>query len=488
MISSFGAISRLGLALAAVGTVALSACSSDDSGSTSSGGSGGDGGTSGGGGSGGDGGSGGSTSSGGSGGSTSSGGSGGSTGGSGGSTSSGGSGGGTSSGGSGGSTGGSGGGSACGDCDQVCLSSGDCVECAVDGDCDEDSPVCDPNSNSCVGCLADYDCDGETPLCDLDSNVCVECLPDYDMCETGYCSDDNACVSGCNDDAMCGSGSCADSNECDRCVADTECADGRVCNNGSCGDSCSDEGASCGDAGTCCSSHCIDTDRTIGHCGACGNACDTDEFCTSVGSVECLSLSIANVCSHTTVTSVRDGQTTDDDASAVIRAALLANCDPVPAERNVTHETAEVLNPATGLPLVGPGELLIAAGGFGVNNLSYYLQEESMVPVYSDPGTDDYVFRLSTDDSSVASIASSSQSAVHDMLLIQLVRDSLTGTTTLNAYGFGGSGTAAAAWFFANVMATDLGSFTDTWYVYEWTDDGTDGPSDASEFELEGSG
>jgi hypothetical protein len=120
--------------------------------------------------------------------------------------------------------------------------------------------------------------------------------------------------------------------------------------------------------------------------------------------------------------------------------------------------------------------------------LSEYLNTSRSAPIYSPGGSIDVEFRLSADDEQVASIPLSSVSDTNDLLVIQLARDPLTGSLTLNAYGFDAIGTAAAAWYFANVMAPELASYTESWYVYTWTDDSTDGPSGADEFALQGSG
>ena len=61
-------------------------------------------------------------------------------------------------------------------------------------------------------------------------------------------------------------------------------------------------------------------------------------------------------------------------------------------------------------------------------------------------------------------------------------------------YGIDGPGTTAGAFYFANVMlpnivGADVTTFTDAWYVYEWTmADGGAGPSLGDTFTLVGSG
>jgi hypothetical protein len=142
----------------------------------------------------------------------------------------------------------------------------------------------------------------------------------------------------------------------------------------------------------------------------------------------------------------------------------------------------------TGQPVEGPGQLLLATGGGFFNNLSGYLAEMRIAPVYDRSANDNFYITRSSNDTDVSQIAASALDATHDLVVIQLARDPLTGTTVLNAYGLDAPGTTAAGWYFANVVAPDLASYTDAWYVYTWTDDASDGPSDASEFVLQGSG
>ena len=458
------------LTVLCLGAAAAFACSSDDSsssntgGDNSSGGSGGsgDGGT---GGTGGDGGSAGEPGTGGTGGIAATGGSGGTMSGSGGNGGAGASSGGSGSGGD--ASGGTGGGASCGECEDVCLPSGECVECA-----------------------ASEDCGGDTPVCDTEANVCVECLPSDDSCEAGYCSENNECVLGCKDDAMCASGVCEDTNDCDRCIADEECAGDRVCGNGTCADACSDEGAGCGTDGTCCTGHCVDVSGDINHCGACGVACGSGQFCATADTVECVDAVIANLCGHTSVTVLRDGLTIDDAAGAAMLAAITdaANCTTEPTGTSVAQDSAPLINTTSGQPLAGPGNLLIAAGGDYRHLVTAYLQQARIAPVYNRVGVD-VEFRLTADDTVVGSIPYGSLSADRDLLVIQLVRDPLTGTTILNAYGFGPPGTTAAGWFVTNVMLPDIASYTDSYYVYEWNDTIDDGaPTDETEFDLRGSG
>ena len=60
----------------------------------------------------------------------------------------------------------------------------------------------------------------------------------------------------------------------------------------------------------------------------------------------------------------------------------------------------------------------------------------------------------------------------------------VTGTLVFIVSGFHEAGTAAGAWYFANAVVSSLADFDRSWYVYEWADDASDGPSSADEFML----
>jgi F5/8 type C domain len=193
----------------------------------------------------------------------------------------------------------------------LCASAADCVGSA-------DGPVCDPESRRCVacttaenrcatgswcepvshrclpGCQDDRACasaaDGGvddagrlTALrCDTAARRCVECLDDT-QCPAGALCVANACVPGCNaahgcaTGRACCAGACVDTQSsitsCGAC--DTRCAAPGAtpaCRNGVCAiGACLAPLADCNaraDDG--CE---VDTQRSVAHCGACGNAC-----------------------------------------------------------------------------------------------------------------------------------------------------------------------------------------------------------------------
>jgi hypothetical protein len=130
------------------------------------------------------------------------------------------------------------------ECDgqDVCTADGRCAECGGDADCDDEycalTDDADPDNNECVPCIEDDNCtdgvciEGDT----VGENACQECR-DNDQCDdptSSVCGSDNTCVScsgndGCShleDTSICdtsgGDGVCVE------CVTDSDCS-GDVC-------------------------------------------------------------------------------------------------------------------------------------------------------------------------------------------------------------------------------------------------------------------
>ncbi len=242
-------------------------------------------------------------------------------------------------------------------------------------------------------------------------------------------------------------------------------------------------GSACSATETCCGTSCVNLSRDIQNCGSCGRTCGASEFCTTATSVSCLLVSLQNVCQNAGVTSVYDGITLDDDASDLIRNALSSGCTPAPTARTVSQTDSTTIQQSTGKALVGPGQLLVLAGGNSVSTPVDYVNAAHIAPIYA-MGNE---LRRSADNSLVTKV--SGLSADHDFFVIQVVREPSNGSLLLAVYGYYGLGTTAASWYFANVMMPSISNYTDLWYIYEWKDIINDNkPTNASEFTLVQSG
>ncbi|MFW5967467.1 MAG: hypothetical protein ACOCV2_08115 [Persicimonas sp.] len=106
-------------------------------------------------------------------------------------------------------------------CDE---STGKCVECLADDDCDNhEKPVCGEN-RECVGCKERSDCvdfEEETPACNNDTGECVECtVHDEEFCEGNSC---DPATNKCTDNETGETGLCGE------CSADSECTGNLEC-------------------------------------------------------------------------------------------------------------------------------------------------------------------------------------------------------------------------------------------------------------------
>ena len=124
-------------------------------------------------------------------------------------------------------------------------SSGSCVACLVDGDCE--GGVClvdgaDPANNACVGCRDDSECtDPDAAHCD--AGTCAPCDDSAQCTEAGagVCSAGSCVECDADDESACGSDVCdvaaqtctdtpaGTTGLCQPCVSDRQCSPGRVC-------------------------------------------------------------------------------------------------------------------------------------------------------------------------------------------------------------------------------------------------------------------
>jgi hypothetical protein len=295
--------------------------------------------------------------------------------------------------------------------------------------------------------------------------------------------------------SRCASGVCDMNGDCTPCVRDAECTGGRVCNAGSCGPRCGDGGVACTGNLVCCVDHCVDITRDPQNCGMCAMTCAATQFCGNASTPVCKDNILRNICNTKRATFLLDGLADDDAASAVIRTAIASLCIPVPVLTSIGQDQSTAINTSTGQPLVGGGELLVAAGGDSTQLLVRYLETSGTSSIYNQTdGVTQLDFRRrggapDGGDSVVRAVPLSTIHASHDFFVVYVVKDPVTGTLSLVVYGIDSPGTRAGAFYFANVILpdmvqADMTAFTQAWYLYEWTsaDDAGAGPSTADTF------
>jgi hypothetical protein len=198
---------------------------------------------------------------------------------------------------------------------------------------------------------------------------------------------------------------------------------------------------------------------------------------------------VANMCELALATALLDGAPPDDRAAADVLSALSEHCPAPPATRALDQLRADVINPTDGRIVVSGGELLVLAGGPYFNRAAGFLERDRSAPVYNAGAQPAIEFVRSADGAVVGSSTFPESTPSHDMIVIQVARERITGTLALMLYGFHPNGTLAAAWHFVHVMAPDLGSYREAYYVYDWTDtSGDQVPNAGDTWRLLGSG
>lgn len=287
---------------------------------------------------------------------------------------------------------------------------------------------------------------------------------------------------GCRAHGTCTSGACVlDAGDCFNCQADLECSEGKRCGTGSCFAACT-VAANCPQGWDCCGGRCVDPVRDPLHCGGCGQPCPATEFCA--GS-QCRVANLSSVCRLPRATALLDGQTADDTATLQLASALAASCTPALTTRSVGQRDAGVLSVRDGRPLA-LGELLVTGGGSFRQEAVRWFEQNNAAPVRDTSTSTDAIYSL-RDGGVVVSRPMSTINTNHDLILVQLARAPL-GPVVLNASGFEGTGTAAAAAYFVQSLLPTHATLTISWIVLEWLDANFDGVAQPSELTVIGSG
>jgi hypothetical protein len=388
--------------------------------------------------------------------------------------------------------------------------------CSSDGDCASPTPRCQLTTHACVACLSgDTDNCPSDEYCDATSSTCVSgcknaqscpsqvcdsthqcaaCMPEtpdsgadsgtVDLCPDGkYCTSAHECIQGCKlDGTSCARGSCDGDHGCNHCLNDSECAGGKLCSSGTCLDACGDGGVTCPADFECCSGRCAKTKSDFGYCGSCSNACSGEQFCNGSS---CGGASISAVCSAPKVTFVKDRASVDDQVTDDVRAAF-NHCANSQIFVVANQTESDVMNPVTGQPVGGSGNLVVMLGGTYFQHMIRYLEEHALTRVHNNVnnlGTIIGFYTRGQDGGADPAIVEDSATELSDpnasrgYFLIESVVDPTSHTWALEIYGLGAQGTSAGAWFFANKVIPKLNDFPAHYYIYKWVDAGAEGGS-----------
>ena len=192
-----------------------------------------------------------------------------------------------------------------------------------------------------------------------------------------------------------------------------------------------------------------------------------------------------DLCSFTRAVVVTNNSATDTASSLQLLAEIQTACGTSIAIRQAPQNTAGLLA-ADGRPLWTASELGMLGGGPAVHNAASYL-EKNLSPVYAQTTSSAYEWVDRVGRNVVISFPKASLSPTHDVAIIQVIREPMGGTFSLNVYGQGAQGTVAAAFFFKTQLAPGLKINSGIYNVVEWTDqDGDMEPSAGDLYQVRG--
>ncbi len=228
----------------------------------------------------------------------------------------------------------------------------------------------------------------------------------------------------------------------------------------------------------CCNGFCADTAADPRNCGHCGNGCTDTQFCTGV---QCDDAILANICGNPKATVVLDIFPTDNEAGAVIGAALVANCVPPTTVVALNQDAGGVLDPTTGRPITGVGNTSINGGGSYAQQGLHYLEDAGLTPLYWNLTGQNYDIIDRATGTNVVATTPADVNANHDYFYVQLAVEPQSGTLCFSGVGLGGYGTQAASYYLSAVIIPNRATYTKAWYVYEWTDTNNDSIGNAGD-------
>ena len=240
------------------------------------------------------------------------------------------------------------------------------------------------------------------------------------------------------------------------------------------------ETVACPQPFTCCGGTCVDITSDPRHCGSCGQICADTQFCTSTA---CSDTVFASVCDNPHVTVIKDPYDTDNNAAATIGDALMGTCMLAPMVMARDQGAPGVLDPA-GRPLAGGGTSYLAGGGSYGQHVIDYLDRAGLTSVYFINNGTMFGFRNRHTTQDLVWAPASTLTESHDFFLAQVVVEPVSGTLCVSVLGLFAPGTSAGAYWVAAEMIPKRAMYTDSWYIFEWTDGGDKIPNATDTFRL----
>jgi hypothetical protein len=138
-------------------------------------------------------------------------------------------------------------------------------------------------------------------------------------------------------------------------------------------------------------------------------------------------------------------------------------------------------SPSTGRPLTGPGDTLVAGGGYFGQQAVAYMETNKIAPLsLGTDGTNAWIRNTKT-GTNVVLVPNAMLTSQHDYFALEVTVEPKSGTLCFFGYGMLVPGTLAAGYYFQNDVVANRAMFPNVWYVYEWTDTDNSGAPSAGD-------
>ena len=188
--------------------------------------------------------------------------------------------------------------------------------------------------------------------------------------------------------------------------------------------------------------------------------------------VTCSAGTFCSICEASDITVIHIGVGADDAVADFLGMRVAQGCGTGQPIQTVGQNTAGVLDPTTNRPLLAASTLGVMGGGPFFNQGFAYLQMND-TPIYYDVvGSNLNV--LARNGALLFDMPKTSLSTSHDVGLLMVAKEPISGATFLAASGWYSQGGIAAGDYFATQIATMLQTSESGWYVFEWQDQDAD--------------
>lgn len=167
-------------------------------------------------------------------------------------------------------------------------------------------------------------------------------------------------------------------------------------------------------------------------------------------------------------TVIEDGNPAESAAGAMLATIIASACGSTANVRTVHEGDPGILDVVTRRPLLGPDDLAFVGDHRYSQDVMRYLSMAD-TPVVWTYSSAIHEFRDRQSNALIVSVPQSEIDGSHDIGVIEITVDPMSGTVVLTAFGLTPEGVAAAAVYYREFLASGITTDTKSYYVVAWT-------------------